>query len=99
MAKWLQAGGAIPNHPDLKTDLCTPTYSFNAANKMVLESKDDIRKRGLRSPDVSDALALTFAAPVQAKEVHYWPAGFGYVGRNVADDGQWNPFSPRGIGR
>jgi len=99
MAKWLQAGGAIPNHPELKTDLCTPTYSFNAANKMVLESKDDIRKRGLRSPDVSDALALTFAAPVMSKEQFqpaYWPSG---SSRYVADDGQWNPFSPRGIGR
>jgi hypothetical protein len=99
MAKWLQAGGAIPNHPELKTDLCTPTYGFNAANKMVLESKDDIRKRGLRSTDVSDALCLTWAAPVQPKEIEYWPAGYGYVGRNVADDGQWNPFCPRGIGR
>jgi hypothetical protein len=96
MAKWLQAGGTIPNHPELKTDLATPSYGFNAANKMVLESKDDIRKRGLRSTDVSDALCLTWAAPVQPKEIEDWPAGYGYVGRNVADDGRWNPFDPRG---
>src|SRR5262249_4883104 len=43
LLKWLQAGGAIPNHPELKTDLATPRYSFNAAGKMQLESKDDIK--------------------------------------------------------
>jgi hypothetical protein len=50
MAKWLQAGGCLPNHPELKTDLCTPTYGFNAANKMVLEPKEgvDRSRRQLR---------------------------------------------------
>jgi hypothetical protein len=33
----------------------------------VLESKDDLKARGLPSPDLGDALALTFAAPVAAK--------------------------------
>jgi hypothetical protein len=67
MAKWLQAGGCLPNHPELKTDLCTPTYSFNAAGKLVLEGKDEIKKRGLRSTDLADALALTFAERVTPK--------------------------------
>lgn len=67
MADWLHAGGAVPNHPDLKTDLAAPTYSYaNAAGKFDLESKDKLRERGLRSPDVGDALALTFAYPVAA---------------------------------
>jgi hypothetical protein len=48
LAKWLNAGGAIPNHAALKTDLCVPTYKFDAANRFMLESKDDIRKRGMR---------------------------------------------------
>jgi hypothetical protein len=36
---------------------------------VVLESKDEIRKRmpGAGSPDIADALALTFAAPVAAR--------------------------------
>jgi len=40
----------MPNHPELKTDLCTPTYGFNAANKMVLEPKEgvDRSRRQLR---------------------------------------------------
>lgn len=64
MAKWFHAGGGIPNHGELKTDLCVPTYKYDSANRFTLESKDDIKKRGMRSPDLGDALALTFAFPV-----------------------------------
>jgi hypothetical protein len=66
VAAWLKTGGgAIPNDPDLIRDLCAPKFSFaNAAGKLELESKDDLRKRGLPSPDLGDALALTFAFPV-----------------------------------
>ena len=63
--QWLDAGGALPlSLPDLKTDLCAPTYKYDAANRLLLEAKDDLKKRGLRSPDLADALALTFAYPV-----------------------------------
>lgn len=63
---WLAAGGAIPNIATLKLELATPTYSFDAANRIKLESKDEIKKRlaGGASPDLADALALTFAYPV-----------------------------------
>lgn len=66
LAEWIKCGGSIPNDPALKTDLCTPTYYFDASNKMMLESKDKIKERGGRSPDIADALALTFAYPVAA---------------------------------
>lgn len=65
MAQWIRSGGAIPNHPELKTDLCVPTYEFDRAGRMILESKDHIKERGLSSPDIADALALTFAYPVK----------------------------------
>jgi hypothetical protein len=61
---WLRAGGAIPDLVDLKQDLAAPTYKFTPADKIQLESKDDIKGRGLPSPDLGDALALTFAFPV-----------------------------------
>jgi hypothetical protein len=66
MAEWIAAGGAIPNDSGLKIELATPTYKYDAANRKVLESKDDIKKRlaGGASPDMADALALTFAHPV-----------------------------------
>lgn len=67
MADWIKSGAAIPNHRDLKTDLSVPTYKFNEAGKLVLEPKEKIKERGMRSPDLADALALTFAAPVAPK--------------------------------
>jgi hypothetical protein len=51
----------------LKQDLAGPTYFYNNAGKIQLESKDSIKKRGLPSPDIADALALTFAMPVVKK--------------------------------
>jgi hypothetical protein len=66
MREWLRAGGAIPNDIALKQELATPCYFFDAQNRRALESKDDIKKRlkDGASPDLADALALTFAAPV-----------------------------------
>jgi hypothetical protein len=64
MRDWLRAGGVIPDLVDLKQDLAAPTYRFTPADKIQLESKDDLKGRGLPSPDLGDALALTFAFPV-----------------------------------
>jgi hypothetical protein len=59
---WLKAG-AIPNDPELKAQLIGPEHSENP-HGIVLERKEDMKARGLASPDIADALALTFAAPV-----------------------------------
>ena len=64
---WLTGGGCIPNDQGLKQDLASPTYYYNSAGKIQLESKDEIKKRGLPSPDIGDALALTFSFPVIPK--------------------------------
>lgn len=64
MADWVKEAGAIPNDQDLKQDLCAPTYGHDIQGRMILESKDKIKLRGLPSPDLGDALALTFAHPV-----------------------------------
>jgi hypothetical protein len=64
LAQWIRDGGAIEPSKSLKSDLCVPLYSFDSAQRMVLESKDDIKKRGMRSPDEADAAVLTFAMPV-----------------------------------
>lgn len=60
---WLEAGGVIPPVDELVDDLCGPQYWFTPAGKMILEAKEDMRDRGLPSPDYGDALALTFAVP------------------------------------
>ena len=66
MKEWIEAGGWIPSDPMLRQELSTPTYWFDAQGRKALESKDDIKKRlqGGASPDIADALALTFAYPV-----------------------------------
>jgi hypothetical protein len=67
--EWLQAGGCLP--PDssrLISELAAPTYSFNPAGKILLEPKEKIAERLGFSPDLADALALTFALPVMPVE-------------------------------
>ena len=64
LASWIKQGGSIPNNVDLKQDLAAPIYWYDNAGRKQLEPKDDIKKRGLPSPDLGDALALTFAQPV-----------------------------------
>jgi phage terminase large subunit len=64
MAAWLKAGAAIPDDPELAADLVGPMYGFSAKNQLQLEKKDDCRSRGIASPDIADALAMTFAVKV-----------------------------------
>jgi hypothetical protein len=63
MKDWL-AAGCLPDDRDLAADLTNVEYGYNASDELLLERKDDMRKRGLASPDDGDALALTFACPV-----------------------------------
>lgn len=63
MREWLKVG-AIPNDMDLIADLTSIEYTFNPRDEILLEKKEDMKRRGLSSPDFADALALTFAFPV-----------------------------------
>ena len=65
MADWLKMAD-IPQDTDLKEDLAGPEYYFRGDNaQILLEKKQDMKKRGLASPDCADALALTFAGSVR----------------------------------
>lgn len=68
MANWLKRG-AIPDEQEIEDDLIGREYGYNNDNAIVLEKKDDMKERGLASPDNADALALTFAYAV-APKVH-----------------------------
>jgi hypothetical protein len=58
---WLP-GGMIANDNDLKTGLCAPEKELiGRESKEKLESKEKMKKRGIKSPDHADALAITFA--------------------------------------
>jgi len=70
---WLQDGGQIPNNPELIEDLIGPQYMFTPSGKIQLEKKKDMKARGLKSPDIGDSLALTFAGAVRPKAEVFTP--------------------------
>lgn len=68
MRDWLKDGGSIdPNDSVLYQDLIGPETVPRADGKIQLESKKDMKARGLPSPGRGDALALSFAWPVRKK--------------------------------
>lgn len=70
LADWLSRGGILPQgNDDLVAELAMPTYTVNEKNQKVLESKPKIKDRLGRSPDLADALALTFAEDVEPDEL------------------------------
>lgn len=96
MAQWVKTGGCLPSGMDLQRELSAPTYDYdNAPGVLNMESKDDMRSRGLPSPDLADALALTFAAPVPMKsEVERYREKW-EPERFVTD---YDPFAERRVG-
>jgi hypothetical protein len=59
---WLEQRTArLPKNPTLLAELTSIRYSFGSTGKVKAESKDDMRRRGLRSPDLADAVFLSFA--------------------------------------
>jgi len=66
MRDWL-AIGSIPDDPELEADLTGPEYAFSNKNQIQLEKKEDMKKRGLASPDLGDTLAMSFCAIVAGK--------------------------------
>ena len=64
MRQWIREGGDLPNDKDLRSALIGVEYGYSDAKsgeKLRLERKADMKKRGLESPDEGDALAYTFA--------------------------------------
>jgi phage terminase large subunit len=60
---WLaQRDCRLPMDDELASELAAPLYKYTSTGKIKIESKDDMRKRGIKSPDKADALALTMAS-------------------------------------
>ena len=68
MRSWLEAGAALPHDTELEAELSSIEYGFTPTGAYLLEKKQDMKRRGLSSPDCADSLALTFAAPVQKRQ-------------------------------
>jgi hypothetical protein len=88
MRDWLP-GGAIDNDPELIADLTGIEYGYvlrDGRDAIQLERKEDMRRRGLASPDNGDALALTFAYPALSSSVSR------YRRSDRNREREWNPF-------
>jgi len=72
--EWFQDKAcSMPQDDGLIAELTGPTYAFTSTGKMVVESKADIKKRGMLSPDLADAFLLTFACGERRKERYHKP--------------------------
>jgi len=67
MREWLKSAH-IPADRQLKIDLTGPKVKPDSSGTVFLESKKDMKARGLASPDAADALACTFAFPVASRQ-------------------------------
>jgi phage terminase large subunit len=67
MKEWLRTA-SIPKDRFLKTDLVSPMIKPDSRGTIFLESKKDMKARGLASPDAADAICVTFAFPVAHRE-------------------------------
>ena len=85
MRDWIRKGGCLPANQTLADDLTSVNYFYDAANRVQLERKEDMKKRGLPSPDLGDALALTFAYPVAMESLQ---------NRRQERGGDYDPFRP-----
>jgi phage terminase large subunit len=74
---WLRERACkLPSDADLRQELVSPTYTFTSTGKIVVEGKQALKKRGLRSPDIADSLCLTFAsnaARIGGRAAHWTP--------------------------
>ncbi len=89
MREWLEDDTMPPDIEDddeLHADLAAPGHDRDSNFRIVLEAKKDMVKRGLRSPDVGDAAALTFTEPVEL------PGNADKRGRQTHADAEYNYF-------
>jgi hypothetical protein len=63
---------AIPYSAELRDELISPEFDYNLKGELQLEKKSEMKKRGLKSPDQADALALTYARPVFPRAYDDW---------------------------
>ena len=69
MRDWIYDQGVLENDPDMRAQLITIMYTLDRHEQRIkLEAKEDMKKRGLPSPDEADTLALTFAVKVARRD-------------------------------
>ncbi len=71
MRDWIKSGGAIPKDSGLYNDLIGPETVATLDGKIQLEPKNAMKKRGLKSPNRADCLAISFAYPVAGRRARH----------------------------
>ena len=64
MREWMKKPVCLPKNELLLGEIMVPHFSFSSIGALKIEAKDSIKKRGYKSPDLADALALTFSFAV-----------------------------------
>lgn len=100
LKEWLTEGGSIPDDDDLASDMSGPKQKWRANNDWLLESKTEMKARGLRSSDLSDACVLTFATK---EHFSNWkspekPKGWGAGIDENSQIGEWKKIDRTGEG-
>jgi hypothetical protein len=78
----------LPNSTELRAQLIGPEYGFNIRGELQLEPKDVMKRRGVASPDIADALACTFASEMATVPVADWEGPGDHLVRS-----NYNPFA------
>lgn len=86
MREGFRAGLAVESSPDLEAELTAPEYAHNQRDQLMLEKKDDIKKRLGISPDDGDALALTFTQHIHRIQRDA-------LGNFKDDVSDWDPYA------
>jgi hypothetical protein len=63
LKKALRGRFSLPDSDSLQGDLTGPGCKYRSDGALLLESKDEMKKRGMPSPDEGDAVALCFSEP------------------------------------
>lgn len=64
--QWIKEGGALPHEPEIVAALSQTNYAFHK-DRLLLEPKEAVKAKLGYSPDITDALCLTFSFPVAVK--------------------------------
>lgn len=71
LKEWIRNGGKL-EQSDLWNELFVIKYKENSAGKLLIKSKEEMRKEGIKSPNIADALALTFNKTVEEAAPRIW---------------------------
>ena len=84
---------SLPPDSELREQLIGPEFTLNSRDEILLEPKDSMKRRGVASPDIADALACTFACEYATLPVRDWEGSGDHLVKS-----EWNPFASEWIG-